>query len=98
MRRGWIVAGAIVMLMTIFNFVLPNKVYACICGFNDTSVEEASAKADAIFVGKVIGITGGRDYSSTLVPEGIAFEDITFEVRGFGRGYRNLRLLLERFQ
>jgi hypothetical protein len=71
--------------VTVFHVVLPKEAYACWCGPNDRPVEEAKVQAEAIFAGKIIGITEGND-NSTAVPGGFAFEDITFEVLTVWKG------------
>jgi hypothetical protein len=85
MKRSCIVAGAILILVTISSFMLPGRAQANICLDYKPPVEQARNKADAVFSGKVIEITEGLDESSTL-PGGLPFQDVTFEVMTAWKG------------
>jgi hypothetical protein len=79
MKRSCIVAGAILILVTVSSFMLPEKAHANICVEYALPVEIARAKADSVFTGKVIAITEGRD-NSAIFSGGLPFQDVTFEV------------------
>ncbi|HEX8221303.1 MAG TPA: hypothetical protein VF914_19090 [Chloroflexia bacterium] len=85
MKRSCIVAGAILILVTVSSFMLPEKAHANICVEYALPVEIARAKADSVFTGKVIAITEGRD-NSAIFSGGLPFQDVTFEVMTAWKG------------